>query len=378
MKIIVVCEAVFPENKGGLERWIVWLSKSLNNYGHEVMYFNSKCINETRDGVSYVSLTKKPWSYSKSGKRSIFKSVLFGIRIYLKLMKIDYDVIYATQAPIISLFFIHAAKLRKKRKLIVVVEWLEIWPMTYWRAYLGRSLGTFGFIIQNLATRIGDKKVCFTESIYKKLKLSNPFEEILKLPGIVMENKLELTRNNNQKQDIIFLSRFVAEKQPFLAINSVIQFKTKGWNGTFYMIGTGPLTNKLSEYIKSQNTESYIKLLIDASDLKVKEIFKSSFVLLHPSIREGFGLSVIEAATFGVPSILLNHPENLSIEFGIVSELVCNLSSSEFIAEKLQDAYQNQENYFTKVESWIKSEYPSLQGTRSLSILDREIRSFLR
>jgi restriction endonuclease S subunit len=94
----------------------------------------------------------------------------------------------------------------------------------------------------------------------------------------------------------------------------------------------------------SMITESYIKLLIDASDLKVKEIFKSSFVLLHPSIREGFGLSVIEAATFGVPSILLNYPENLSIEFGIVPELVCNLFSSEFIAEKLQDAYQNHEN----------------------------------
>ena len=163
MRIVLICEATFPESKGGLERWMVWLAKSLIDYGHEVIYLNAQCVNTIRDGVQYISVREKPWSYSSSGRRTVAQTLLFGIKTYAKLGKIEYDVIYATQAPILSLYFIYAAKLRKKHGSVMIVEWLEIWPINYWQDYMGKLRGFIGFLIQNRALRIGEKKVCFTE-----------------------------------------------------------------------------------------------------------------------------------------------------------------------------------------------------------------------
>ena len=65
MKIAIVCEAVFPESKGGLERWMVWLASNLFRKGHIVFYLNASGVNEVREGVVYKSITNKSWSYTK-------------------------------------------------------------------------------------------------------------------------------------------------------------------------------------------------------------------------------------------------------------------------------------------------------------------------
>lgn len=376
MKIVLICEATFPESKGGLERWMVWLAKSLIEYGHEVVYINAQCINTVRDGVQYISVRDKPWSYSSGGRRSVAQTLLFGIKTYAKLGKIEYDIIYATQAPILSLYFICAAKLRKRNESVMIVEWLEIWPINYWQDYMGKLMGYIGFLIQNRALRIGEKKVCFTEHISKRLTESNPNEQVLKLPGIAMQNQVIIPPPFSIKQNIVFLSRLVPEKQPLLAIDSVVKFKQTGWNGIFYMIGTGPLLKQLSGYIKTIEAESYIKLLIDIPDEKVEEVFKSSFVLLHTSKREGFGLALIEAAAYGVPPILLNYPENLSTGLGILPELVCDFFSPDEISSKLQKAHQNQEDHYQRIENWLKNKYPSILATKTLGLLDKEFKSF--
>lgn len=378
MKIILVCEAVFPENKGGLERWMHWLGKSLSNCGYDVTYFNSKLITGTRENVKYKSISNRAWSYTQKGKRSIFRSFVFGFKLFLNLLKSDYDVVYATQAPIISLYFIKAANLLKlHKKRILIVEWLEIWPLNYWQSYLGNIIGIFAFLVQNLSLKIGSIKICFTNKISMRLVKSNPRSEILKLPGIIMEDEINNEKIFQHRNDIIFLSRFNEEKQPILAIDSVIQFKKSGWQGIFNIIGTGPLLEEIREYVISKKAESYIKIYVNISDQEVKEKFKSSFVLLHTSRREGFGLSIVEAAVQGVPQILLNYDENLSTELAIVPDLICDSFKYQHISDKLKEAYSNQEKYFYTVQNWLEKRYPDLLGTTSVSIIDRRIRSIL-
>jgi len=376
MKIILVCESVFPENKGGLERWMVWLAKNLVDQGHEVIYLNAKLLNSVRDGVQYIPIGKKPWKYNPSGKRSVIKTLLFGINIYAKLSKLEYDVVYSTQTPILSLFFIRVAKSRRNRLSTMVVEWLEVWPIHYWQDYLGKLLGFMGFLIQNQALRIGEKKVCYTEKVYNKLIEQNSREQVLKLPGIAMQNQMITLPPFKNRQNIIFLSRLVPEKQPLLAIDSVIKFRKTGWNGVFYIVGTGPLLKQLINYVEVKTAESYIKFLVDIPDKKVEELFKSSFVLLHTSKREGFGLAAIEAAAFGVPSILLNYPENLSTSLGISPELVCDLFSPDEISTKLHQAHRNQAYYYKMIEDWLGIKLQSMSALKSIEILNNEFKSF--
>jgi glycosyltransferase involved in cell wall biosynthesis len=134
---------------------------------------------------------------------------------------------------------------------------------------------------------------------------------------------------------------------------------------------------ELCDYVISQNAETYIKILVDISDQEVKEKFKSSFVLLHTSKREGFGLSVVEAAVQGVPQILIDYDENFSTELEIVPNLICHSFRSQDISDKLLEAYSSQELYFNTVQIWLKERYSDYLGINSVSMLDREIRSFL-
>jgi hypothetical protein len=165
MRILLICEAVFPENKGGLERWMVWLANELHRRGNLVFYFNASGVNEVREGVTYKSITNKSWSYTKKNNRSILQSIEFSRKLFMQLKKADYEVIYSAQAPVISLLFIQMANLRPNKSLLII-DWLEIWSYSYWREYLGSIFGLLGYIIQNLALRIGKVKVIFRHSVF--------------------------------------------------------------------------------------------------------------------------------------------------------------------------------------------------------------------
>jgi glycosyltransferase involved in cell wall biosynthesis len=374
MKIAIICEAVFPENKGGLERWMVWLASSLSHKGYQVFYLNASGVNEVREGVVYKSITDKSWSYTKKNTRSILQAINFSRKLFIQLRKTDYEVIYSAQAPVISLLFIKMANFKIKKSLLII-EWLEIWSYSYWVEYVGRKFGFIGYLIQSLALKVGDIKVCFTDRVYVRLKNIKKQSLVYKLPGICMENSPNFPVNFRQKEDIIFLSRFVREKNPLLAINAVVEYKKLGWNGVFFLIGSGPMESKIKEHVSQKGASDFVKILVNISDSEVTEIMKSSFVLLHTSMREGFGLSMVEAACQGVPTILIDYPENASIELAIVNELVSQTPTISELVGKLQQAYTNQRIYHGKLKIWIESIYPQMLGSKSLTHIENIIKN---
>lgn len=374
MKIAIICEAVFPENKGGLERWIVWLASSLSHKGHLVFYLNASGVNEVRDGVVYKSITNKSWSYTKKNTRSVLQAINFSRKLFIQLRKTDYEVIYSAQAPVISLLFIKMANFKIKKSLLII-EWLEIWSYSYWLEYVGRIFGLIGYLIQSLALKVGDIKVCFTDRVYVRLKNIKKRSLVYKLPGICMENSPNFPANFRQKEDIIFLSRFVKEKNPLLAINAVVEYKKLGWNGVFFLIGSGPMESKIKEHVSQKGASDFVKVLVNIPDSEVTEMMKSSFVLLHTSMREGFGLSMVEAACQGVPTILIDYPENASIDLAIVNELVSQTPTISELVGKLQQAYSNQRLNHEKLKRWIETIYPQMLGSKSLTYIENIIKN---
>ena len=374
MKIAIICEAVFPESKGGLERWMVWLASNLSHKGRTVFYLNASGVNEVRDGVVYQSITDKSWSYTKKNTRSILQAINFSRKLFIQLRKTDYEVIYSAQAPVISLLFITMANFKIKKGLLII-EWLEIWSYSYWVEYAGRIFGFIGYLIQSLALKVGDIKVCFTDRVYVRLKNIKKRSLVYKLPGICMENSPNFPVSFRQKEDIIFLSRFVKEKNPLLAINAVVEYKKLGWNGVFFLIGSGPMESKIMEHVSQKGASDFVKILVNISDSEVTEIMKSSFVLLHTSMREGFGLSMVEAACQGVPTILIDYPENASVDLAIVNELVSQTPTISELVGKLQQAYSNQRINHEKVKRWIETIYPQMLGSKSLTYLENIIKN---
>ena len=124
---------------------------------------------------------------------------------------------------------------------------------------------------------------------------------------------------------------------------------------------------------------SYVNLLENASQDKLDECFKRSFVLIHPSKREGYGLAMIEAASRGVTTILIDYPENASVDLGISPEYVSATDHPSDLAALIMDAHKNQEINIQKLSIWATEVLPGMNASNSvdrlISIFDNHKKS---
>ena len=168
MKLVFLCEAVFPENKGGVERWFKKLSRELANRGHDVTYLNASGVNEIRHGVTYRLITKESWYYLPGCVRSKRQGLLFSWKAFSGLFRSDADVVYATSEPILSVLPVGVLKLFRRRTK-TIIEWFEIWPPKYWVEYSGQASGILGWLVQLVALQIGTFRTAYKGRAFKPL-----------------------------------------------------------------------------------------------------------------------------------------------------------------------------------------------------------------
>lgn len=354
MKILLICEAVFPENKGGIERWFQTLAQNFQSEGNQVTYFNSSNVNAERQGIRYVSGSKDVWTYRDGGVRSKSQAIRFGFSLFKWLRKEKFDLVYCSSVPIFSIL---GASLTRHRASKLFVEWFEIWSFRYWVRYSGILSGSIGWLIQLLALQLGGQRVVYTkraEVQVRKLSISRK-ENVLLLSGLcpVKEPKAML-RNQAQKDDIYFLGRFVSEKQPIFAIHCIEKFIQTGWNGRFWIAGTGPLATELKTVVRSKSLQGNVILLENPTDDEIEKISSNSFVLFHPSRREGYGLASVEAAYRGVPSLLINYPDNATVDLEITPKLVSQTDDIHEIVGLLTFAWKNQDQLRLETLNWAQ------------------------
>jgi glycosyltransferase involved in cell wall biosynthesis len=358
MRIVFLCEAVFPENKGGVERWFNQLSRELSQRGYEVLYLNAAGVNENRDGVRHMSITQREWSYLAGGIRSKKQSLDFAYAAFWKLREVRADVIYATSVPILSVFPVGLNRFMKRR-VQTFVEWFEIWPLNYWLNYAGYFSGALGWLIQTLALQIGGHRITYTARATRSISSMNliPFtKNIIELPGLCSPVFNGHFDNDEIRNDITFLGRFVDEKQPIMAIEAVLEFLKSGWTGNFWIIGKGPSLISMKQLLeKNPHSNHQIHIVEDAIDQSVFAHIRESFVLLHPSKREGYGLASVEASYLGTPSILLNYPNNATLDLEISPDLVVNELNARGIADKLDLALKEQIRLRKETLAWAEN-----------------------
>lgn len=343
MKVAVVLEAVFPENKGGLERWFSQLSSEISRNVESVHYLNSAGINRVHGNLRYVNITSRKWSYLDGGIRSIHQALGFLLAIIKWTWVNHYDLIYLSSVPILSIFAIPIIKIRNPRT-IVVVEWLEYWPLRYWFSYNGKLLGSLSWLVQLSALQFGDFRTTFISRTNSRIRArSLPWlrKRAVLLPGLVNGNLHLQKFGDENRNDLVFLGRLVMEKQPTFAIELVAKFIDRGWTGTFWIVGTGPEERKISSAIAKSGKGDQIKLIINATDTQVLEKFKSSFLLIHPSKREGYGLVCVEAAFQGLPALLIDYPENGAVDLLINPKLVSKTDDFPELLEMIKYAKSN-------------------------------------
>lgn len=111
--------------------------------------------------------------------------------------------------------------------------------------------------------------------------------------------------------DVIFAGRLIKEKGVHLLVEAIKIIKKIRPKVKCLIIGDGPEKNNIINLIKDLKLEENIKLsgFINEYEDLIAQI-KQAKVFVLPSIREGFGMVVLEANASGIPVVTVNHNQN--------------------------------------------------------------------
>jgi glycosyltransferase involved in cell wall biosynthesis len=100
------------------------------------------------------------------------------------------------------------------------------------------------------------------------------------------------------------VSRLAPNKRIDHAIEMMAVLKDRRIDARLEIVGTGEQEAELRSLVKERQLEPLITFTGKLNEAEKNEKLKNSHFLIHPSVREGWGLNVIEANAMGTPAIV--------------------------------------------------------------------------
>ncbi|MCK9593491.1 MAG: glycosyltransferase family 4 protein [Methanoregula sp.] len=330
MKIAFVYDVIYPYVKGGVEKRVWELATRLTRHGHEVHLFGMKFWDNEdilfRDGIWLHGICPSYNLYT-GGRRSFWKPFYFSVCLISPLLREKFDIIDCQQFPYFSC--ISTGFVSKMKKIPLTITWIEVWG-DYWYEYIGKK-GFLGKIIERYVARFLCPTIAvshFTahrfEMIYHK-----PINSVIPI-GIDI-GKINANSPSTEQSDIIFVGRLIKEKNADLLVKAVALALPEYPELRVLIIGEGPEKKKIQITIKQKNLENIVQIhgfYFSHDDLISR--LKASKIFVLPSMREGFGISALEALACGLPVVTIDHPANAIRD--LINEnngFLCSLSAED-------------------------------------------------
>lgn len=375
MKIEFIYDCAYPFSKGGAEKRIYIYSKCLSrNMDTRIVSMkwwrgdNSVIF----DGMKYLAIIPLLKLYNKNGKRRLISSLLFGLKTFVLVLKSDANLIDFEVFPYFPIIFAKLASLFKKKKPLIIAYWSECFGKISWKRYAS-SLWFLGLCLEKLVTWSGD--IHITNSDFTKKKLANIVNtkcktiKIISPTGIDFKLILNSKKILHKKYDLIYYGRLIRHKNVDKIINALNSLRRTHPGMKLIVIGNGPDRESLIRQtynLKLDNNVSFYDFIDDYNELLSR--IKEAKILVAPSEREGFGISIIEANACGLPVIVMDFPDNASKELIIQGEngFVCR-NDNELI-RKIK--------YLCDDDNYIKMSKKSLEAASrfDMALIENQIR----
>lgn len=310
-RIAFVSDAVMPWHKGGKEKRLYEISQRLVREGREIHIYTMKWWDGPRvikeQGVYYHALCGLHPLYSGK-RRSLYQAIVFGFASFRLLFE-KFDSIDVDHIPFYSLFSIRIITWMRGKKLYAT--WHEVWGYQYWLAYLGWPLGLIGYMTEYLALRLPDIIISNSLHTTERLRLSRVRGTIYTVPlGVDLED-IFAAEAAEHASDILFVGRLLDHKNAALLVRAIAVAKETRPDLSLIIVGDGPERLHIERLIEDLQLKESIQMIntVDTST-RVYGLMKASKMLVAPSVREGFGLVVVEAHAAGIPVITTPHEDN--------------------------------------------------------------------
>lgn len=376
MRVCIVYDCLYPFTIGGAERWYRNLAERLAASGHEVTFLTrrqwARGEDPTIPGVRVVAVSPRMELYAR-GRRRILPPLIFGLGVLTHLLRHGrrYEVVHTASFPYFSLLAAGAAHRRGRFRL--VVDWHEVWTREYWREYLGRYGGRLGWRIQRACLRVPQRAFCFSRLHEHRLRE-------LKLCG-------ELTRLEGQyagppapaaplpaRPVAVFAGRHIPEKRVPALVPALARAREEVPHLRGEIYGDGPEREQVLEAIAAAGLEGYVSAPGFVEQNVLEHALASALCVVLPSRREGYGLIVVESAARGVPSVVVEGPDNAATELvdeGANGVIAASAEPDDLAAAIVRVNSAGAELRHLTLE-WFRRNAERLSLERSLQIVLRE------
>lgn len=331
-RVAIVYDCFFPTSTGGGERVYREVAERLVQRGFVVDYVTRPVGSvAVPDGVAIVPV----WEgeiYNASGTRTVSSALAFARAAYqhLRIHTSQYDLVIASALPVLTLIATRMALLGSRTR--VVGDWLEVWGWRKWVGYSGFVAGTLAWVLQAVAARSTSRHTAnsaFTAARLRAYGASDPI--VLGLVDLV-ETHAPTAEPAAQPPYVLAVGRHIDDKQLDRLPAAIAEARSRGCSVRAVIAGSGPQTATIAEAIDRQGVADLVTLVGRVSDAELTRLYRGATAMVLPSRREGFGLVVAEAASHGVPSIVVAGADNAAVELiepGVNGEVAASVSAHD-------------------------------------------------
>lgn len=330
MRAAIVFDCVFPATSGGGERVYTRIADELVARGVTVDYLTRELDAPADAGFRVVPV----WDgeiYDSGGNRTTASALRFALGVFrhLRRHRGDYDIVIGSTLPALTILAARVALVGSRTFL--VADWLEVWPWRKWRSYAGVVTGTLGFALQVVSARVGDLHT--VNSLFTAGRLGRyrrtPAPLVLGLIDLVPPapagdtGARGLTRGEVPPAEaadpapppvVLFVGRHIPDKRATAIPAAMVALRRAHPLASATIVGSGPETAAIERAIEAAGAVGFVTLAGRVDDEDLERMLRRAAVLLNPSVREGFGLVVAEAASHGTPSIVVAGEDNAAAE----------------------------------------------------------------
>ncbi len=278
-----------PEG-GGSERYVETVARGLVKAGHEVTIFCAEHdfapAKETVDGVQFIR---------HGNKMGVYAHAMLGLWLR-RFGRVDLVVDVQNGLP----FF---TRLGTRKPIVVLVHHVhrEQWPVVY-----PGLIGKIGWFIESkIAPLLYRHSRYITVSNASKAELVELGVDADRISVIQNGSEIAVTQQfaKSEHPQICVVGRLVPHKQVEHAIDAVAELLPNIPNLTLEIVGEGWWHDELVAYAKEHGVEAQVHFHGFVDDEEKIRIFESSWLLVLPSLKEGWGIVITEAAALGTPTI---------------------------------------------------------------------------
>lgn len=380
MRVCIACDRLYPYTVGGADRWYRNLAEALAERGEDVTFVTQRQwpshVKAEIPGARVVTIGPQVDLYDDT-RRRILPGVAFALGLLRHLLWAGrrYDVVHVASFPFLHV--LAAILLRPIARYRLVIDWHEVWTRENWDNYLGRARGFVGWFAQRLCLRSKHRAVCFSMLHARRLTAEGFDGELAVVTGEYAGSRSNGSNGNGRPREaepvIVYAGRQIPEKRIELLVEAFDHLRDQLPGLRCEIYGDGPARQAIRELVEEKGLSDAIDVPGFVDEEVLEHALSRAMCMVLPSLREGYGLVVVEASALGTPSVVVDGPDNAAVELIEEGEngIVAPTPSPDAVADAVRRVHDAGMELRASTAAWFSRNERRLSLQASLeAILD--------